>query len=108
MVDADLTVAVGVLVEAVLAVEPDTFEIGIHDEVDDARHGVRAVGRGGAAGQHFDALHDGRRDDVDVGRAGRRRRTRDQAAAVDQHQGALRTEAAKVDRGRAVRAVRHG
>src|SRR5690349_14245743 len=34
---------IAVLVEAVLAVEPDTREVGIHDEVDDARDRVRAV-----------------------------------------------------------------
>ena len=56
-----------VLVEAVLGVEADALEVGVHDEVDDAGDGVRAVDRRGAAGQHVDAVDDRGRDDVDVG-----------------------------------------
>ena len=101
-------VAVVVLIKAVIAVKPHAAEAGVHDEVDDARNRVRAIGRRGAAGQHFDALHDRRRDDVDIGRTARRRRTRSQAATIDQHQGALGTKAAKIDRGGAIGAVRNG
>src|SRR5262245_3654449 len=53
---ADRRIAVVVLVEAILAVEPDTGEAGIHDEVDDARDRVGTIHRRGAARQHFGAL----------------------------------------------------
>src|SRR5205085_9023107 len=48
-VNAEAEVFVVVLVEAVLAVEPDTSESRIHDEVDDAGDRVRAVHRRGTA-----------------------------------------------------------
>ena len=87
-----------VLIEAVLGVEADAFEIVVHDEVDDAGDGVGAVHRGGAAGQHFDTVDEQGRHGVDV-RIRRRRVARDQPAAVDQHEGPVGAEAAKVDRG---------
>ena len=62
--------------------------------------GVRAVGRRGAAGDHFDALDELRRDLVEVGAGvgiGGVRVAGPEAPAVDQHQGALRAEAAQVD-----------
>ena len=83
----DAGIAVAVLVEAVLAVEPDALEIIIHDEVDDTGHGVGPVDRGGAAGEDFNALDQSRRDQVEIGRlacaVGIARR---QTTAVDQRQ----------------------
>jgi hypothetical protein len=49
-------VAIMVLIGADLAVEADAFEFGVDDKVDDARDRVGTVHRGGAAGEHFDAL----------------------------------------------------
>ena len=87
-----------VLPDAVVAVETDTFEVGVHDEVDDARDRVRTVHRRCAARQDFGAADERRRDDVKVGRLVRAVRiARHEAAAVDQNQRALRTEVAKVD-----------
>ena len=98
-------VTIIVLINAVIAVEPDSGEILVHDEVDDARDRVRAVGRRRAAGQHFDALDQRRRDEVEIG--GRAVGiARHQATAVDQHQRAGRTETAQVDGRRARRAIR--
>ena len=86
------------VVEAVLAIEPDAGEFGIHDEVDDAGDGVSAVGRRSAARQNFGPLHDRRRDHVKVGGLGGAVGvTRRETAAVDQNQGTLRTQIAKID-----------
>ena len=73
-------------------------EIAAQDEVDDARDGVRTVNGRIAAGHDVDALDQIVRDRVDV----RRHRVvqdvgGDVAAAVDQHQGALRAEAAQIE-----------
>ena len=77
-------------------------------EVHHARHGVRAVDRGRAAGFHFDAVHQLSRDHVDVGAgAAGSRIAIPQAVAVDQHQRALGVEAAQVHRRGAVRTVGH-
>ena len=100
-------VGLAVHVLTVVKIEPHALEVRVHDEVDDARDRVGAVRGGRAAGQHVDALDHGRRDLVDVG-AGRRSRAaaRLHAAAVDQHQRAVRTQAAQADRRGAVRADR--
>src|SRR3546814_11479723 len=92
------------LVEGILAVEPEALEIGVEDEVDNARDRVRTIDRRGTAGQHVDPVNERGRNDVDVG--GRRAGVaRQQTAAVHQHQGALRPEAATVDGRGAGRAV---
>ena len=98
--------AVVVLVEGILRIEAEAFEIRVEDEVDDAGHGIGAIHRRGAAGQHVDAIDERRRDHVDVGGGGGRV-TRDETATVDQHEVTLGAEAAKVDRRRAGGAVRH-
>ena len=92
------------VVERQLAVEADTGEVGVHDEVHDAGDGVRTVDRRGAAGEHVDALDDRRRDEVEIGDRGGGI-AGDEATAVDQHERADRAEVAKVDRGDAGRAV---
>ena len=95
-----------VLVAADGAVELHAFEVGLHDEVDDAGDGVRAVGRRGAAGGDFDVVDQRHRDLVEVGggvRVAGVRVADAEAPAVDQHQGALRAEAAKVGGGDAAR-----
>ena len=95
---ADAGAIVVVLICGNLAVETKTVEIGIHDEVDDARDRVRTVHRRCAAGEDFDALQHRSGDNVDVARLGGRLRiARREAAAVDQGQRALRAEIAKVD-----------
>ena len=100
-------VAVVVLREAVVGINPQAFEIGVHDEVDDTGHGVGTIGRRSTAGQHVNALdHRGRHEVKIGGRAGNV--ARHQAAAVDQHQGALRAEAAQIDRGGTGGTVRQG
>ena len=93
-----------VVVEAVLSVDPETFELGIHHEVDHAGHGVSTVNRRSTTGQHVNALDHGTRDHVDVGSRGVRI-AGDEAAAVDQHQVTFRAEAAQVQRGCAGSAV---
>ena len=49
-----------------LGVDAETAEVGVHDEVDDARDGVGTIDRRSTAGQHVDALDQRRRDEVDV------------------------------------------
>jgi hypothetical protein len=97
-----------VLVEPVLRVDADTFEVSVHDEVHDARDRIRAVHRGCAARQYFDALDERRGHLVQVGRpiAVLRRIAGHQAPSVDEYQRALRPEAAQVHGGRAGRTVR--
>ena len=92
---ADRAVVV-VLVDVVLGVEGDPFEVLLHHEVHNARDGVGAVHGRSAARFDFNAIHHGARDEVQVG-AGRTRLTGHQATAVDQHQGARAAEAAEVD-----------
>ena len=92
--------AVGALLAVTLAVLADidagfaTIEILAGDDVDHAGDGIGAVQRGGAVGQHFHALDDGRRDRGQVGvTAG----ADAHAAAVDQHQAAFRAQVAQAD-----------
>src|SRR5690606_23033706 len=59
---------------------------------------VGTVQRGGAAGQDVDPLNELRRNDVEID-SRRARQTRDNAAAVDQDQSAVRTEVAEVNSG---------
>ena len=77
--ELDLIVAVIVPVRhAGLDVGFGSLELGVEDEVHDAADGIRAVGRGTAAGHDLDALDQRRRQDGDVGGAGLL--SRDQAA----------------------------
>ena len=101
---AGVAVALLVVVEAVLVVDLHAFEVLLHDEVDDAGDGVRAVHRRGAAGDHVDPVDQGRGDVVQVGdfRAGV---ARHQALAIDEDEGASRAEIAQVGGGGAVGAV---
>src|SRR5690606_15257184 len=83
-IERDL-VTVAFLGQPVLAVEIEAFEVVLHDEVDDAGNGVRAVGRRSAAGDDLDALDQrgGNGVGVDDGTAaGLAHRT----TSVDQHQ----------------------
>src|SRR5690606_25150112 len=101
----DGIVALAVLVAGELHVELEALEVVLHDEVDDAGHGARAVGRGPAARAQLHLLHECPRDLVDVG--GERERVAEaHAMAVDQHQRAVRSQAAQVQGGGAGRAVR--
>src|SRR5690606_24485051 len=68
----------------------------------DAADGVRTIGRGGAAGDDFDALHSGGRNGVDVDHA--QRVGGGGAAAVDQDEVAVGAEVAERHGGRAGRA----
>ena len=94
------------LVDAVLAVELDAFEVLAHDEVHNAGFCIRAVHRGGATRQNFNVIHKGCRNIVQVRKRGGRV-ARHQARAVDENQGALRAEATKVDCRLTGRGVRH-
>ena len=82
---------------AVLAGDFHPLVIVLEDEVDDAGHGVRTVHRRGAAGDDVDALDEAGRDGADVDDA-RGRRSRN-ALAVDEDQGTIRADAAKVEGG---------
>ena len=85
-----------------LAVELDALEVAFHDEVDHPGNGIRPIGRGCPAGDHVHALDQVGRNLVQI-----RRRIRvggvgirnAQAPPVDEHQCALRPEAAQI-RGR--------
>ena len=57
---------IAMLVHRPIAVEPDTFKMGVHDEVDDAGDRVRSIHRRSAAGEDFDPLDQRSRDQVDV------------------------------------------
>src|SRR5205085_10028502 len=81
------------------AVEADlhAIEIAAKDEVDHAGDGVGTVDGRIAAGDDVDSIDKVRRDRVDVGYRGARQDVGgDVPTAIDQHQGALRAEAAKV------------
>ena len=68
----------------------------VEDEVHHARHRVRAIGGGGAAGDDLDALDQALRKGVDVDQAADGRSHR--ALAVQQHQRARSAERAQVER----------
>ena len=72
----------------------DAFELAVQHEVDDAGHGVGAIGCRGAARDDVDALHERGREVVDVDAAvgvGR-----GHARAVEQHQRAVQAHAAQI------------
>src|SRR5690606_35023439 len=96
-----------VLIETVLGVDFDTFEITTHDEVHHAGDSVRAVNGRGAAGQDFNPLDHLAGDLVQVGRVVLRRAVA-HPLAVDQHQGARRTQVTQRNRGGARSAVGDG
>ena len=97
-------VAVIVVVNRILSVELEAFEIRIDDEVDNASHSVGTVHRGSTARKHVNTLEHGGRDYVDVS-SRRRRVTRDETTAVDENERPLGAETAKVQSGRTRRAV---
>ncbi len=87
---------------AIIDLALEALQLVVEDDVDDARHGIRAVGRRGAAGDRLDAPDHHRGDEVEVdlaaGRGG------NEAPAVHQDQGARaegRIEAAQIGEGRA-------
>src|SRR5262252_2075530 len=49
-------IVIAVVVDAEVGIDTDPLEVIVHDEVHDACDRIRAVGRGGTAGQHVDAL----------------------------------------------------
>jgi len=87
---------VAALGNAVLELRAQPLKLGIEHEVDDAGDRVGPIGRRCPAGDDVGALHQHRRDEVEVDRA--LRRTRNEAAAVDEDQGALWCEAAQIER----------
>ncbi|CUS45503.1 hypothetical protein MGWOODY_Smn2846 [hydrothermal vent metagenome] len=89
--------------DAIFVAALDAGIFFVENEVDHARHGVRAIGRGRAAGHYFDPFDQRLREGVDVDHAAGG--GRDRALAVEQYQGALRAEVAQVDRGDAGKAV---
>ena len=92
------------VVDAALRLEAHALEVLLHDEVDHARDGVRAVGGRGAAREHVDAVDECCGDEVEVDR-GIARIARLHALAVDQHERTRSTQAAQVDGGGTGRAV---
>src|SRR4029079_2397572 len=89
-------IAVVVLIAADLTLDSKALEFGVQDEVDHAGDRVRAIDRGRAAGQDFDALDERRRDAVDVG-YGKPWIARHQPVAIDQDERPDRSQAAQVD-----------
>jgi hypothetical protein len=97
-----VAVVLAMLIDAGLHIQLHALEVVLHDEVHDAGDGVRTVGRRGAAGQDVHPLDQLRRNLVDVGsrvRVAGVRVADAESAAIHQHQGALRAEAAQVDGG---------
>ena len=82
---------------AVLHADIGAVPLLLGDEVDHAGDGVRAVDGASAFLQHIDALDQVDRDDVDVDRGGRRVAVDADAAAVEQHEGALGAQATQFD-----------
>src|SRR5690606_1545645 len=93
-----LLVAVAVAVLAPVGIGLGTVEVAAGDHVDHAGHRIRAVQRGGAVLEDFDALDHRGRDRRQVLQAVV---VDAQPAAVEQHQGALGAEVAQVDVGAA-------
>ncbi len=92
--------------DADLAIEVDALKVLFQNDVDGARDGVRAIDRSAADRHRFDAIDQLGRNHVEVdllaGSADRivwtgavqaRRARRHETASVDEHQGALRTQA---------------
>ncbi len=91
-------IAVG---EAFLGASLEALEVPPCDDVDDARDRIRAVGGGGAVGQHFDAVDCQRRDDVGIGQSVIDAAQR-QAVAVDEHERAVARAGAEPVDGRSI------
>ena len=101
-----VTGAVATLGQGVLAAHFEAFDL-LETEVHNASQRVRTVHGRGAAGHDVDGLDQELRDGVEVDHLVGVER--DPAAAVDQHQGTGRAEAAQVESGSAVtRVVREG
>lgn len=88
--------AIAALRDRILRGRFKPFEIVLELEIDDAGNRIRAVNRRSAAGDHFDALDQLRRDLVDVDRPVLN--ARNDAMAVDEHQCPVRPDAAQIDR----------
>jgi hypothetical protein len=86
-----------VIRDAVLARDFHTLIVVLEDEVHDAGHGVRTVHGRGAAGDDVHALDEAGRDGADVDNA--RGRRSGNALTVDEDQGTIRADAAKVEGG---------
>ena len=78
------------------------LQTGLGDDVDHAGDRVRAVDGRRAVLEHLDALDHGDRDHVQVDGAVGAGTAVDDAAAVEQHQGAVDAQTAQIDLGRAV------
>ena len=81
----------------------DTTEILLGDEVDHARNRIGTVCGAGSAGERFDPVDQRQRNIVQVDPADRTRW--DNAVTVEQHDVAVRAEAAKIDVRRAAIAI---
>src|SRR3546814_7172658 len=75
---------------SIICVRLPPFKRIIDDEVHDPCHGVRAIDRCSAAGEHIDALEQGSRDRVDIDRIAEAERNG--ARSVDQYEGAVLPE----------------
>src|SRR3546814_11838828 len=72
---------------SIICVRLPPFKRIIDDEVHDPCHGVRAIDRCSAAGEHIDALEQGSRDRVDIDRIAEAERNG--ARSVAQSEGAV-------------------
>ncbi len=95
---------IAMVVNPEVRIQSHSLEMVVHDEVDDAGDGIRAVGRRRAAGEDIDPLNQSDRNLVDVrgrGKSGSRAQCRPrvttlQPATVDQHQGSLCAKPAQI------------
>ena len=70
-------------------------EVGLGDEVDDARNSIGTIGGGRTTGQHFDTLDQRERNIVKIEAAVQF--GRNQTVAINQHDVAVRTQATQVN-----------
>ncbi len=82
--------------DAIFGRSLDPGVVLVEDEVDDARHGVGAIGSRGAAGDDLDALDQALRKGVHVDQPGHRRS--DRTLTVEQYERARGAERAQVER----------
>ena len=88
-----IAAAIADLIESTVHIHFETSELGVKDKVDHASHRVRAVDGGRPTRKHFHPLDERARDGIQVcGRVNGV--TRCGAAAIHQHQGAKRADAA--------------
>src|SRR6202043_505618 len=97
----DIAIVLVVLAEAVLPIDLNAFEVLLENEIDDACDGIGAIGGRRSTRHYIDPLDQRHRYLVYIGRdilIGGAGVTSAEPAPVDQHERALRTQAAQVHR----------